>query len=159
MIRLRRSPGTVFPVLLGASLSQKGCNSLPHAGFAFKLTFPNSQDPPSELLKGCPGPPVAGSIPGDLEYPIRNVRFWYSCASSAFVSVPEATMDENHRSESWEHKIWLSKQVIALQGEAISETVREGSNGPFGDCVPRFNRPHDAGTHRRVFRHYEISSR
>lgn len=51
------------------------------------------------------------------------------------MTVPETSVDENDLLVSWKGKIWLSREVGAVETEAVTEPVRQATYDALGFCV------------------------
>ncbi len=67
----------------------------------------------------------------------RNARKF-----AAHVHVPEASMDKDDGSESWQDDIWLARQVLAMKSEPVALRVQCFANQDFRFCVSSLNARH-----------------
>ena len=76
----------------------------------FDFAFPDDNDMPAGLLQGGLLLFVAGDIACELLGPEFHVGFWHCGDFAAFMAMPEATVDENHRMPFGQNDIGMAGQ-------------------------------------------------
>ena len=94
-------------------------------GLEFSLlaqrAFPDDRDSPAGIEQCVPVTPIAFHIGVELRLPEFRARGRGGCVRAAYVSVPEAAVNETHCSKSGKHQVGGAGKFAVMQ--AISETA------------------------------------
>lgn len=93
-----------------------------------RLAFPYDQRTPSESLKIGQLPIVAGDILNELLLPESSSGLRCGRPTASAMSMPEATVYENHLLASRKTDIGGSGKITPVQTITITETVQEPPN-------------------------------
>nr|WP_301101299.1 hypothetical protein [Propionivibrio sp.] len=93
---------------------------------------------------------VSLNIPPEFFTPVNDVCLRFSTPSFAVMPMKKAPVNENYRSITRQDNVRLSRQVFAVETEAESKKMQQGTNSPFWASVFRLYRPHDATSRSRV---------
>lgn len=85
------------------------------------LTFPNHEHTPTEAAQQPDGPSITQAIIRSLLVPKSGVGLRRDTATSASVHVPEASMNKDDRTASWENEIGSSRKRVFVRFETVSE--------------------------------------
>jgi hypothetical protein len=107
-----------------------------------QFTLPNHEDPPSGLSQCQDVFSISFNIPAEFCLPEINVALRHVTLPAPFVTVPEATMDENDGLSFSEDNIWLSREVLPVQPESKPRAMQHGANLNFRRSVAPFDLPH-----------------
>ncbi len=111
--------------------------ALPHGGHA-----------PAKRPKRLHVSPVTVNIAQELPLPELFVGSRGSGIAAAFVPMPEAAMDEHHRSVPWEHKIRGAGQLSDMKSIAKSSGEKKRSKGSLRPGILSANARHHAAALR-----------
>lgn len=113
-------------------------------GRVLQGALPDDRYPPAEGTERLRMTPVASGVVPEFPAPEIFVGLGSGCVAAAFVSVPEAAMDEHHRSPPREYKIGAARQSPDMQ--SISQTPGEKTRAkyPFRVGVLAANSRHHA---------------
>lgn len=106
--------------------------------------LPNDGYAPAKSSKRLLVSPVSSDIAQELPLPELFVGPGCSGEAAAFVTMPEAAVDEHHRSVFWEHKVWGAGQLSDMKSIAKSLSEKKGAKGPFRPGVLSANARHHA---------------
>lgn len=111
-----------------------------------QLAFPYHKCLPASFRQFDHVLAVPHDIPVQLRLPVIRIGLGDACATFAIMSVPEAAVNEDHLSTSYERKVGRAGQVLAMKAEAIAKPVGHSPNQHFrlGALTP--DPPHVLGS-------------
>lgn len=74
---------------------------------------------------------VAPDVPRELGLPEIPPGFGVGRASAAFVTVPEAAMDEDDHSPRGEYDVRATREIAPVQPEPVAQTMKQAPHGQF----------------------------
>jgi len=86
---------------------------------------------------------VVGDISLEFSVPEFFVGFRHAGEFTAFVTVPEAAIDENDGFVFSEDDVGFSRQFLPMQAEPVSGAMEQGADKQFGLGVLAFDPAHD----------------
>lgn len=118
------------------------------SGGSSKRAFPDGDDMPAEIAKGCLVAKVAGTVAVDFGFPPRAARFRHAERSAMFMAMPETTVNKDHCVILRQDEIGPARQGTVqrtVHRETIAETVKHGTQRELGLCIPPTDLGHDLG--------------
>lgn len=110
-----------------------------------ELAFPDGQDAPPQFAEIPSVARIARDVRFELCGPEADVRLGCGRTLASGVTMPEATMDEDHRSMPWEHDVGGAGKIAAANSEAKAHAVQEGTHHELGLRVPSADAGHEGG--------------
>ena len=95
------------------------------------FAFPDDNDMPAGLLQGGLLLFVAGDIACELLGPEFHVGFWHCGDFAAFMAMPEATVDENHRMPFGQNDIGMAGQFRRMEAVAEAQHMQMMAHDQF----------------------------
>ena len=114
----------------------------------FQRALPDSGHTPAKSPECLHVSPVAINIAQEFLLPELLVGSRGSGIAAAFVPMPEAAMDEHHRSVLWEHKIRGAGQLSDMKSIAKSSGEKKRSKGSLRPSILSANARHHAAALR-----------
>jgi len=113
-------------------LAKKFTEQLGQAVWIEGLTLPQDQHLPARFSQSRFDTLVPGHIGGEFSVPKSGTGFGRRRSRTAFVSVPEASVNENDRAQPREYKIRAAGQISPVKSIAESERVGRSADSEFG---------------------------
>ena len=110
--------------------------------------LPDDRHAPAESMEHLRMAPVASDISLEFLPPEIFIGPGSGCVAAAFMSVPEAAMDEHHRSVLREHKIRRAGQLSYMKSIAKSPDEKKRSKGSLRPSILSANARHHAAALR-----------
>jgi len=83
-----------------------------------QCALPNNCHPPALSAQLLDMPRVACNVPLKFSSPELPICLGSGCITTAFVLVPETTVNEYHRLVFWEDQIWRARKTSRVQSIA-----------------------------------------
>lgn len=106
------------------------------------MAFPQNQDVPPCFLEASNITTVTGNGSGELYFPQFNISLGHRAFRTTSMSVPKATVDEDHFLSTTKDNIWPSRQIASMESVPVSHTGQSTSNDLFGCRFRRTNPTH-----------------
>lgn len=110
--------------------------------------FPDDGHAPAKSVKLFHMASVAIDICLEFLPPKIFIGLGGGCVAATFMSVPEAAVNENHRSAFWEHKVGRAWQFPHMESISKSSGEKNGAERPFRPSVLSANARHHAAALR-----------
>ena len=110
--------------------------------------LPDDRHAPAESMEHLRMAPVASDISLEFLPPEIFIGPGSGCVAAAFMSVPEAAMDEHHCSALREHKVGGAGQPPHMKSISKTPGEKEGAKYPFRPGVLSANARHHAAALR-----------
>lgn len=111
--------------------------------------LPDDRHAPAESVEHLYMAPVASDISLEFLPPEIFIGPGSGCVAAAFMSVPEAAMDEHHCSALREHKVGGAGQPPHMKSISKTPGEKKGAKYPFRPGVLSANARHHAAALRR----------
>lgn len=108
------------------------------------LAFPNDRASPARRLEPFDGPTVALDVGVELVLPELCACLRCRRAAAAFVSMPEATVDENREPVARQHDVRGPWEITAMEPKAEAVTMEETADRHFRGGIAAANPRHEA---------------
>lgn len=131
------------------AITQERHQKIGHAIGVEGVAFPNDQHLPSALPKQPGISPVSRDIFGELFGPEMRSRLRSGRSRATAVTMPEASVHENHSLQRGENHIGRTWQVAPMQSKSVTQPMRDLPNHHFRARVLRSNPGHEGGSGRR----------
>jgi hypothetical protein len=92
--------------------------------FSFQGTFPDVENAPSLLAKGIIRLAIAGAVALDFLLPAINVGTGKAETGTVFMSVPEATLNENDSTVLGQNQIRFPRQIFVVEPKAETKPMK-----------------------------------
>ena len=106
------------------------------------MTFPDGDDFPAEVFEFSLILPVIGNVALKFFVPEGFVGFGRSGVFAAFVSVPEAAVDKDHRPVFRQDDVRLAREAVDILPEAVACAVQHRADKHLGLRVLSFDLRH-----------------
>lgn len=110
--------------------------------------LPDDRHAPAESMEHLRMAPVASDISLEFLPPEIFIGPGSGCVAAAFMSVPEAAMDEHHCSVLWEYKVGGAGQPPHMKSISKTPGEKKGAKYPFRPGVLSANARHHAAALR-----------
>lgn len=60
--------------------------------------------------------------------------------------MPEAAMDKNHLAPRWKNQVWTSRQIAAVEAEAVAERMDQATHHQLGFSIFAADAGHESGS-------------
>ncbi len=90
----------------------------------FDFAFPDDENMPASLFQGGLLLFVTGDVAFELLGPEFHVGFWHRGDFAAFVSMPKAAIDENHRMPFRQNDVGMAGQLWGVEAVAEAQHVQ-----------------------------------
>lgn len=107
-----------------------------------RLALPHHENPPAGLPQQANVPPVTLCVPVELPSPERRVGSRPGAAAPAGVTMPPASMNENHLAVTRQHDVRTAGKVASVQAESIPHRVHEPTDDKLRRRVPAADARH-----------------
>lgn len=115
---------------------------------ALQGALPDDRHAPAESMEHLCMVPVASDISLEFLSPEVFIGPGSGCVAAAFMSVPEAAMDEHHRSALREHKVGGAGQFTHMKSISKTPGEKKGPKHPFRPGVLSTDARHHAAALR-----------
>ena len=99
------------------------------------LAFPNGYDSPSFAPETGSNTTIAAFVLIKFVEPKVRPCLGNNLAVSAPVSVPVATVDEDHGLVLWKHNVRRAGEIAAIESKAIAQAVECAAYSQLGGCI------------------------
>ena len=124
------------------SLSEKTAKAGGEPARTFRLALPNNKEAPASRLQPAKVLRVTFDVPRDFRPPKGPVRLRPLRAVLTAMTVPEASVNENHLAATGEYDIRLAGQTGTLKPKAVAHPVRHPPHDLFRLCIVAPNGTH-----------------
>jgi hypothetical protein len=111
-------------------------------GGILRLALPDYRAPPSKFSEQFYSLPISKRVAFEFFRPIADVRLWHPGSGAFGVRMPEAAVNEQHRSPPVESEVGVAGQIGTMKPKAESQRMRCFPHGHFGGRVFRFHLRH-----------------
>ena len=128
---------------------QQSCDSLLQYRSVRGLAFPHHVDPPSTVQESCFVLMIPGDVVGKLFLPELDARLGRVGKTASGVPMPEAAVDEDHRTATLHYDVRSPGQTGDVEPIADPVHAQGATDDKLGPGIPAADRCH----HRRVRLH------
>lgn len=121
---------------------QKPLQPRKQASHVARLALPHHENPPAGLPQQPDVPPVTLDVPVEFPSPERRVGLRPATAVPACVTMPPASMNENHLAVTRQHDVRTAGKVAPVQAESTPHRVHEPTDDKLRRRIPSVDARH-----------------